>query len=147
MSTYFPSASEMRNDWYVLDAEGQVLGRVATRAAMVLMGKHKPDYTPFLKTGDHVVVINAEKAVLTGGKEDKKTYFHHTQYPGGIRETTAKALRADHPERLMENAVHRMLPKNKLGRQLRSRLKVYVGSEHPHAAQEPKPMAVKQVTE
>lgn len=147
MSTYFPSASEMRNDWYVLDAEGQVLGRLATRAAMVLMGKHKPDYTPFLKTGDHVVVINAEKAVLTGAKEDNKTYYHHTQYPGGIRAATAKELRTDHPERLVENAVHRMLPKNKLGRQLRSRLKVYVGAEHPHAAQEPKPMSVKQVTE
>ncbi len=147
MSTYFPSASEMRNDWYVLDAEGQVLGRVATRAAMVLMGKHKPNYTPFLKTGDHVVVINAEKAVLTGGKEGKKKYYHHSQYPGGLTEVTAKKLRAEHPERLMENAVHRMLPKNKLGRQLRSRLKVYVGAEHPHVAQAPKPMNVHQITE
>jgi large subunit ribosomal protein L13 len=147
MSTYFPSASEMRSNWYVLDAEGQVLGRLATRAAMVLMGKHKPDYTPFLKTGDHVVVINAEKAVLTGAKEDNKTYYHHTLYPGGIRSTTAKAMRADHPERLVENAVYRMLPKNKLGRQLRSRLKVYVGSEHPHEAQAPAPMSIHQITE
>ena len=137
----------MRNDWYVLDAEGQVLGRLATRAAMVLMGKHKPDYTPFLKTGDHVVVINAEKAVLTGAKEDKKTYYHHTLYPGGIRSTTAKALRAEHPERLVEKAVHRMLPKNKLGRQLQSRLKVYVGAAHPHEAQAPKPMSIHQITE
>ncbi|MBI1356754.1 MAG: 50S ribosomal protein L13 [Acidobacteria bacterium] len=142
MSTFIPSASEVRNDWYVLDAEGQILGRLATRAAMVLMGKHKPDYTPFLKTGDHVVVINAAKAVLTGAKEGDKTYYRHTQYPGGLKATTAKDMRSDFPQRLVENAVYRMLPKNKLGRQLRSRLKVYAGAEHPHEAQEPKPMAL-----
>lgn len=142
MSTYFPSADEVQNDWYVIDVADLVLGRVATRIAMVLMGKHKPDYTPFLKTGDHVVVLNAEKVVLTGNKEEKKLYRHHTGYPGGLKETTAGNLRASHPERLVEFAVQRMLPKNKLGRQLGSRLKVYVGSTHPHEAQEPKVLTV-----
>ena len=138
MSTYFPRAEEVRNDWYVLDAADLVLGRVATRAAMVLMGKHKPDYTPFLKTGDHVVVINAEKVILTGKKEDAKLYRRHSSYPGGLTETTAREMRATHPERMIESAVHRMLPKNKLGNQLESRLKVYAGPAHPHEAQNPK---------
>ena len=142
MSTYFPSAGEVQNDWYVIDVADLVLGRVATRIAMVLMGKHKPDYTPFLKTGDHVVVLNAEKVVLTGNKEEKKLYRHHTGYPGGLKETTAGKLRASHPERLVEFAVQRMLPKNKLGRQLGSRLKVYAGPTHPHEAQEPKVLTV-----
>jgi large subunit ribosomal protein L13 len=142
MSTYFPSADEVQNDWYVIDVADLVLGRVATRIAMVLMGKHKPDYTPFLKTGDHVVVLNAEKVVLTGNKEEKKLYRHHTGYPGGLKETTAGKLRASHPERLVEFAVQRMLPKNKLGRQLGSRLKVYAGPTHPHEAQEPKVLTV-----
>lgn len=142
MSTYFPSADEVQNDWYVIDVADLVLGRVATRIAMVLMGKHKPDYTPFLKTGDHVVVLNAEKVVLTGNKEEKKLYRHHTGYPGGLKETTAGKLRASHPERLVEFAVRRMLPKNKLGRQLGSRLKVYAGPTHPHEAQEPKVLTV-----
>ncbi len=142
MSTYFPSADEVQNDWYVIDVADRVLGRVATRIAMVLMGKHKPDYTPFLKTGDYVVVLNAEKVVLTGNKEEKKLYRHHTGYPGGLKETTAGKLRASHPERLVEFAVRRMLPKNKLGRQLGSRLKVYAGSTHPHEAQEPKVLTV-----
>ncbi len=138
MSTYFPRADQVRNDWYVLDAENLVLGRVATRAAMVLMGKHKPDYTPFLKTGDHVVVVNAEKVVLTGNKEDAKMYRRHSGYPGGLKEVNARQLREEHPERLVEYAVKRMLPKNKLGRQIESRLKVYAGPNHPHEAQEPK---------
>lgn len=142
MSTYFPSADEVQNDWYVIDVADRVLGRVATRIAMVLMGKHKPDYTPFLKTGDYVVVLNAEKVVLTGNKEEKKLYRHHTGYPGGLKETTAGKLRASHPERLVEFAVRRMLPKNKLGRQLGSRLKVYAGPTHPHEAQEPKVLTV-----
>jgi large subunit ribosomal protein L13 len=138
MSTYFPRAEEVRNDWYVLDAAGLVLGRVATRAAMVLMGKHKPDYTPFLKTGDHVVVINAEKVVLTGKKEDAKLYRRHSSYPGGLSESTAREVRATNPERMIESAVHRMLPKNKVGDQLESRLKVYAGPTPPHEAQDPK---------
>lgn len=138
MSTFFPRADEVRNDWYVLDAANLVLGRVATRAAMVLMGKHKPDYTPFLKTGDHVVVINAEKVILTGKKEDAKLYRRHSSYPGGLTEMSARQVRSTHPERLIETAVHRMLPKNKLGNQLESRLKVYAGPSHPHEAQSPK---------
>ncbi len=138
MSTYFPRTDEVRNDWYVLDAEDQVLGRLATRAATVLMGKHKPDYTPFLKTGDHVVVVNAEKVVLTGNKEEDKLYRRHSGYPGGLKEMNAGKLREEHPERLVEYAVQRMLPKNKLGRQLGARLKVYAGPTHPHEAQGPK---------
>ena len=142
MSTYFPSADEVQNDWYVIDVADLILGRAATRIAMVLMGKHKPDYTPFLKTGDHVVVVNAEKVVLTGNKEADKMYRRHTGYPGGLRETTAGQLRESHPERLVEYAVQRMLPKNKVGRQLGSRLKVYAGPTHPHEAQEPKVLTV-----
>jgi large subunit ribosomal protein L13 len=142
MSTFFPRADEVRNDWFVLDAEQQILGRLATRAATVLMGKHKPDYTPFLKTGDHVIVINAEKIVLTGKKEGDKVYHRHSQYPGGLRTVSAGKLRQTFPERLVENAVSRMLPKNKLGRQLARRLKVYAGPVHPHEAQTPKPLAV-----
>lgn len=142
MSTYFPSGKELQSDWYVLDAENEILGRLATKAAMLLMGKHKPDYTPFLKTGDHVVVINAEKVRLTGAKETDKKYWRHSGYPGGIRSVNAGELRQQHPERLVEYAVHRMLPKNKLGRQLQSRLKVYAGAEHPHQAQQPKSLEI-----
>jgi large subunit ribosomal protein L13 len=142
MSTYFPSADEVQNDWYVIDVADLVLGRAATRIAMVLMGKHKPDYTPFLKTGDHVVVVNAEKVVLTGNKEKDKLYRRHTGYPGGLKETTAGQMRETHPERMVEYAVQRMLPKNKVGRQLGSRLKVYAGPTHPHEAQEPKVLTV-----
>ena len=142
MSTFFPSGNELQSDWYVLDAENEILGRLATKAAMLLMGKHKPDYTPFLKTGDHVVVINAEKVRLTGKKETDKKYFRHSGYPGGIRSVSAGEVREKHPERLVENAVHRMLPKNKLGRQLQGRLKVYAGAEHPHEAQQPKPLEI-----
>jgi len=142
MSTYIPKASEVKNDWYVLDAEDQILGRLATKAAMMLMGKHKPDYTPFLKTGDHVVVVNAQKVKLTGAKETDKLYWRHSGYPGGIRNVNAGQLREKHPERLVEYAVQRMLPKNKLGRQLASRLKVYAGAEHPHEAQNPKALEI-----
>ena len=138
MSTYFPRASEVRNDWFVLDAEDQILGRLATRAAMILMGKHKPDYTPFLKTGDHVIVVNAEKIKVTGAKEDKKTYRRHSGYPGGLHEMNLRELREQHPERVLEFAIQRMLPKNKIGRQLATRLKVYAGAAHPHEAQTPK---------
>jgi large subunit ribosomal protein L13 len=137
MATFVPRASDVRSNWYVLDGENQVLGRLATRVAMLLMGKHKPDYTPFLKTGDHVVVINAEKVRLTGNKEDQKIYYRHSGYPGGIQGTTARDLRAKFPERLLENAVIGMLPKNKLGKQLVTRLKVYAGPKHPHEAQQP----------
>ena len=140
MATFVPRASDVRSDWYVLDGDNQVLGRLATRVAMLLMGKHKPDYTPFLKTGDHVVVINAEKVRLTGKKEDQKIYYRHSGYPGGIKGTTARELRAKFPERMIENAVIGMLPKNKLGKQLVTRLKVYAGPKHPHEAQQPEIM-------
>ena len=142
MSTFVPRAEEVRNDWYVLDAEDQVLGRLATRAAVLLMGKHKPDYTPFLKTGDHVIVVNAEKVRLTGNKENDKKYQRHSGYPGGIKEISARELRSKFPERLVEYAVGRMLPKNKVGRQLTKRLKVYVGPSHPHEAQTPKALTL-----
>ena len=142
MSTYFPRASEVRNDWYVIDAEDKVLGRVATRAAVMLMGKHKPDYTPFLKTGDHVIVVNADKVRLTGAKERDKVYHRHSQYPGGLKTISAKDQRERFPERLVELAVGRMLPKNKIGKQLTRRLKVYAGPAHPHEAQEPKTVSL-----
>jgi large subunit ribosomal protein L13 len=142
MSTYVPRQSEVRNDWYVLDAENQVLGRLAARAAVLLMGKHKPDYTPFLKTGDHVVVVNAAKVRLTGKKEDEKIYTRHSGYPGGLKQFNARTVRAKFPTRLVEEAILGMLPKNKLGKQLVRRLKIYAGPKHPHEAQGPHPMAL-----
>lgn len=140
--TYVPKASQLSHDWYVMDAEGKTLGRVATAAATLLRGKHKPDFTPFLKTGDFVVVVNAEKVCLTGKKETDKVYYRHTGHPGGLRKETAREVREKHPERLVQRAVAGMLPKNKLGRQLKTRLKVYVGPDHPHQAQQPKVWAV-----
>jgi len=142
MKTFVPKAAEVTSSWHIIDAEGQVLGRLATRVAVVLMGKHKPDYTPFLKTGDHVIVVNAEKVRLTGKKEDQKMYYRHSGYPGGIKAISARHQREKFPERLVENAVSGMLPKNKVGNQLTARLKVYKGPDHPHAAQQPKPMAL-----
>ena len=141
VNTYVPKASEIRNDWYVMDADGKPLGRLATQIATLLRGKHKPNFTPFMKTGDFVVVVNAEKVCLTGRKETDKVYYRHTGYPGGIRKETARQVRARRPELLVRRAVKGMLPKNKLGRQLRSRLKVYAGPHHPHEAQQPKPWA------
>ncbi len=144
MSTksYVPRASELKNDWYVVDAEGKTLGRLATKVATLLMGKHKPSFTPFLKTGDFVVVVNASKVHLTGKKEENKIYRRHSGYPGGLKEATARQVREKQPERLIESAVTGMLPKNKLGNQLASRLKVYPGADHPHQAQSPTPWAV-----
>jgi large subunit ribosomal protein L13 len=142
MSTYVPRQSEVHNEWYVMDAENQILGRLAARAAVVLMGKHKPDYTPFLKTGDHVVIVNAAKVRLTGKKEDVKMYRRHSGYPGGLKEVTARRMRATFPERMLEEAIQGMLPKNKLGKQLGSRLKVYPGPKHPHEAQNPQTMTL-----
>ena len=137
MKTYVPKASELESNWYLIDAEDQILGRLATRAAVLLMGKHKPGYTPFLKTGDHVIVVNAEKVRLTGKKEDQKMYRRHSGYPGGLKSVSARRQRETFPERMVESAVAGMLPKNKLGKQLTSRLKVYAGAKHPHEAQEP----------
>ena len=142
MKTFVPKASEVKSSWYIIDAEDQVLGRLATRVAVLLMGKHKPDYTPFLKTGDHVIVVNAEKVRLTGRKEDQKMYYSHSGYPGGIKAISARHLRKKFPERLVEKAVAGMLPKNKVGNQLTSRLKVYKGPDHPHEAQQPRPMSL-----
>ena len=123
--------------WVLIDAEGSALGRIASRAASVLRGKHRPDYTPHQDTGDFVVIINAAKVKLTGAKAEDKIYHRHTGYPGGIRSTTAGKLLATRPERLVEMAVHGMLPKNRLGRRLFTKLKIYRGAEHPHVAQQP----------
>ena len=128
--------------WLLIDASDRALGRVATRAASLLRGKHRPEFTPNQDTGDFVVVINAAKVKLTGAKETDKVYHRHTTYPGGIRSTTVAKVRATKPERLVETAVRGMLPKNRLGRRLFNKLKVYSGAEHPHAAQQPEPVKV-----
>ena len=137
MSTDFPSKKDIARTWHVVDAEDQVLGKLASKAARILMGKHKPSYTPFLDTGDHVVVINAAKVRLTGGKEEKKVYRHFTGYPGGLVEMGVKRVRATRPNRMVEDAIFGMLPKTKLGKQMYRKLKVYPGDKHPHAAQKP----------
>ena len=142
MNTEFPSASEIKRSWHVIDAEGAVLGRVASKAAMLLMGKHKPSYTPFLDTGDHVIVVNAAKVRLTGKKEDQKVYRRHSGYPGGLKETTARKMRETRPVRMIEEAVWGMLPKTKLGKHMYRKLKGYPGDKHPHQAQKPVPLAV-----
>lgn len=137
MKTAVPSKPAIERSWHVIDADGAALGRVASKAAMLLMGKHKPTYTPFLDTGDHVVVINAKKAVLTGKKETQKVYRWHSGYPGGLREVQAAKLRASHPVKMLEEAISGMLPKSKLGKQMYRKLKVYAGDRHPHQAQKP----------
>lgn len=142
MSTDFPSKNGITRTWHVVDAEGQVLGKLASKAANILMGKHKASYTPFLDTGDHVVVINAAKIRLTGGKEDKKVYRHFTGYPGGLVEMGVKRVRANKPNRMVEDAIFGMLPKTKLGKQMYRKLKVYAGDKHPHEAQKPVAMSV-----
>ncbi len=139
MSTPFPSSKTIEREWHLVDAEGQVLGRLATRIATMLMGKHKPGYTPFLDCGDHVVVVNAEKIVLTGNKMNDKIYYRHTGYPGGIKEARARRVMREHPTRILESAVRGMVPKTKLGRQMLTKLRVYAGPEHPHEAQQPQP--------
>jgi len=142
MKTEFPSKSEIQRSWFVIDASGLALGRVASQAAKILMGKHKAIYTPFLDCGDHVIVVNAEKAVLTGKKEEQKIYRRHSGYPGGLKEISAGDLRARRPVRLVEEAIRGMLPKTKLGKQMYRKLKVYAGDRHPHAAQKPQALAV-----
>ena len=142
MSTPFPSKKTIEHQWHVVDAEGQVLGRLATRVATLLMGKHKPGYTPFLDCGDHVVVVNAEKIVLTGNKMNDKMYYRHTGYPGGIKEARARRVMREHPTRIVESAVRGMVPKTKLGRQMLAKLRVYAGPEHPHEAQQPQPYSL-----
>jgi large subunit ribosomal protein L13 len=142
MSTDFPSKKDIARTWHVVDAEDQVLGKLASKAARILMGKHKPSYTPFLDTGDHVVVINAAKVRLTGGKEEKKVYRHFTGYPGGLVEMGVRRVRATRPNRMVEDAIFGMLPKTKLGKQMYRKLKVYAGDKHPHQAQKPVAMSV-----
>ena len=143
MRTYFPKQGDIEPRWYVIDAEGKVLGRLSTEIARIITGKSKPVYTPFLDTGDHVIVINAEKIVLTGKKESDKIYRHHSQYPGGMKERAARFVRAEKPEAMIEEAVWGMLPKNRLGRKMLKKLKVYRGSNHPHEAQKPERLEVK----
>lgn len=123
--------------WHIIDADGRALGRIATRAARLLQGKHKATYTPFIDTGDHVVIVNAAKVKLTGRKEDQKIYRQHSGYEGGLREERARLVRARKPHKLVEDAVHGMLPKTKLGAAMYRKLKVYAGPDHPHAAQKP----------
>ena len=139
MSTYFPSGKDLagRRKWYVVDASGQTLGHLASEVASILTGKRSPEWTPFLDMGDHVIVINARKAVLKGNKVEQKLYRHHTLYPGGMRTITAKEMIAKRPERVIELAIKGMLPKTKLGRAMAKKLKVYADAEHPHSAQRP----------
>lgn len=141
MSTHFPSAKSVERAWHLIDAKDVVLGRVASRAATLLMGKHKPAYTPFLDTGDHVVIINADKVRLTGAKEQQKMYRRHSGHPGGLVETSARQMRATRPVRIVELAVAGMLPKTKLGKRMYRKLKVYAGDKHPHQAQKPVAMS------
>lgn len=139
MSTYFPSGKglEQHREWHLIDATGLTVGRLASEVARRLMGKHKPTYTPFLDTGDHVIVINAAKVLFKGNKTEDKIYRHHTGWPGGLKEVKAKDMLANKPERLVELAIRGMLPKTKLGRAMSSKLKVYAGAQHPHGAQKP----------
>jgi large subunit ribosomal protein L13 len=145
MSTYVPSGKnlEQSRKWHIIDADGQTVGRLATEAARLLMGKNKPTYTPYIDVGDHVIVINAEKVVFTGNKWQDKVYRHHTGWPGGLKEVTARKQLQQHPERILESAIRGMLPKNKLGRKMGKKLKVYVGADHPHQAQQPEAFEVK----
>jgi large subunit ribosomal protein L13 len=142
MRTECPSKQDITRAWHVIDASDAVLGRVATRAAMLLMGKHKPIYVPSIDTGDHVIIINAAKVKLTGNKEGQKLYRRHTGYPGGLIETGARRMRETRPHRMLELAVSGMLPKTKLGKQMYRKLKVYAGEHHPHQAQQPAPLAL-----
>src|SRR5487761_321419 len=137
MSTYIPSSHDINRKWFVVDASGQTLGRLATEAANVLSGKRNPKYTPYIDMGDHVIVINAAKVALTGLKSEQKVYRRYTGFPGGLREESFVRLLARRPEAIVEQAVKGMLPKSKMGRQMATKLKVYKGSQHPHLAQQP----------
>jgi large subunit ribosomal protein L13 len=137
MSTFVAKSAEIQRKWYVVDAEGLTMGRLASEVASVLRGKHKPEFTPFLDTGDYVIVVNAAKMVLTGKKLDQKLYRYHTQYPGGLKEVSYRNLMDKRPEKAFELAVKGMLPKNALGRQMFRKLHVFAGPEHDHAAQKP----------
>jgi len=142
MRTYFPKQGDIEPRWFVIDAENKILGRLSTEIARIISGKAKPMYTPFLDTGDHVIVVNAEKIVLSGKKETDKLYHHHSLYPGGLKTRAARFVRAEKPESMIEAAVWGMLPKNKIGRRMLKKLKVYRGPEHPHQAQQPEKLEV-----
>ena len=144
MGTFVPSGKNLEQDrkWLLIDAAGKSVGRLASQAARVLMGKNKPTYTPYIDVGDHVIIVNAEKVVFTGRKLQDKVYRHHTGWPGGLKEVSAEKLLQQHPERVLEAAVRGMLPKTKLGRAMGKKLRVYVGTDHPHQAQRPEPMSI-----
>ena len=139
--TYIPKASEITQDWILVDANDQNLGRLATHIASILLGKHKPNFTPGMDTGDFVVVVNCERVRVTGNKMTEKYYYHHSQYPSGLTETSLRLQLEKHPDRVIRSAVWGMLPHNKYGRQLIKKLKVYAGPDHPHNAQQPRPLA------
>ncbi len=141
--TYVPKANEISQDWYLVDANDQNLGRLATQIASILLGKHKPSYTPGVDTGDFVVVVNCERVRVTGNKLDDKKYYRHSLYPGGLKEITLRKQLQVHPDRVLRSAVWGMLPKNKLGRQLIKKVKIYAGPDHPHEAQQPKPWVIR----
>ncbi|HZR58134.1 MAG TPA: 50S ribosomal protein L13 [Terriglobales bacterium] len=143
MSTYFPKAGEIVRKWYVVDASEHTLGRLASQVARILMGKENPKYTPFLDTGDHVIVVNAEKVKTSGVKSEQKVYHRYTGYPGGLRSEDFNKLVVRKPEMIIEQAVLRMLPKSKLGRQMIGKLNVYRGDKHPHQAQKPEELALR----
>jgi large subunit ribosomal protein L13 len=140
MTTVFAHPEKVRRDWYVVDASGKTLGRLATQLAVRLRGKHKPQYTPHVDTGDHIIVLNADKIAVTGNKLEDKTYYWHTGAIGGIKSRTLEKMMAEHPERVIEIAVKGMLPKNPLGRAMFKKLHVFTGDKHPHTAQQPKPL-------
>ena len=142
MKTYTAKTGEVEQGWYVVDAQNKVLGRLASQIATRLRGKHKPEYTPHIDTGDYVVVINVEKLRVTGRKAERKIYYRHTGYPGGIRETNFAKLKAKRPERVLQKAIKGMLPKGPLGYAMMRKLKVYVGATHPHSAQQPKTLEI-----
>ncbi|MFC1619160.1 50S ribosomal protein L13 [Candidatus Neomarinimicrobiota bacterium] len=142
MKTYSLKAKDINKTWYVADAEGQVLGRLASRVATVLRGKHKPSFSPHLDMGDFVIITNAEKIKVTGDKENQKIYWHHSGFPGGQKMRNLDSVRKKHPERIIEGAVRGMLPHNRLGRQMLRHLKVYTGTDHPHQAQQPQPLDI-----
>ena len=143
MNSYMQKKETVERKWYVIDAEGQVLGRVAAKAAHILRGKHKATYTPHIDCGDYIIIINAEKAVLTGNKLEDKMYYNHSMYPGGLRVRSAKVMKEQYPVEMVERAVKGMLPHNRLGRQMYKKLFVYAGNEHPHMAQKPEVMEIK----
>ena len=142
MKTFSAKSSQIKRDWYIVDASDKVLGRLAAEIAHRLRGKHKAEYTPHVDTGDYIVVVNAEKIAVTGNKREDKVYYHHTGHPGGIKSTPFKVMLEKHPTRVIENAVKGMLPKNKLGRAMMSKLKVYAGDQHAHSAQQPKTLEI-----